>query len=152
MEATEDRISFEAFKKAYFKQLRSPQWFPSWIGDIWGGWTQETFKQVLVKLTKNGKSPIQLWFSSTEEMEPISKKPATKDIFVLFDTKNLGRIDTMDLISILQLSSASKLDISLDSMMKIYGFVQRVFTKDEFHFYLDSLLSGIICTGIVKGK
>ena len=152
MEGEDNTISFETFKKTYFKQLSYPKWFPTWIGDIWGGWTQETFKQVLVKLTKNGKSPIQLWFSSPEEMEPISKKAATKEIFVLFDTKSWGRIDTMDLISVLQLASASKLDATLDSMMKIFGFVQRVFTKDEFHFYLDSLLSGIICTAVVKGK
>ena len=36
--------------------------------------------------------------------------------------------------------------------MKIFGFVPSIFTKDEFHFYLDSLFSGIITTGILKGE
>ena len=69
----DERISYEEFKQAYYQKLRTPQCFPSCIGSLWGGWTQETFKQVLVKLTKNGKWPIQLWFSSPDEMEPISK-------------------------------------------------------------------------------
>ena len=60
-------------------------------------------------MTKNGKSPIQLWFSTPDEMEPISKKIQTrKEIFKLFDTKNCDRIDTMDLLSIIQISGQSK--------------------------------------------
>ena len=58
----------------------------------------------------------------------------------------------MDLIAVLQLSSASKLDATLVNMMKIYGFVPRIFTRDEFHFYLDSLFSGIITTAVTKGQ
>uniref|UniRef100_A0A7S3JC47 Uncharacterized protein n=1 Tax=Euplotes harpa TaxID=151035 RepID=A0A7S3JC47_9SPIT len=58
----------------------------------------------------------------------------------------------MDLIAVIQLASSSKLDATIASMMRIYGFVAKIFTRDEFHFYLDSLFSGIINTALVTGK
>lgn len=75
--------------ETWYQKLSSPTCFPKCIGEICGGWTQETLKQAIVKLTKNGKAPIQLWFSNAEEMEPISKKiNVRKEIFDLFDNKN----------------------------------------------------------------
>ena len=86
-------------------------------------------------------------------MEPISKKIATRrEIFELFDTKDIQRIDTMDLIAIIQLASLSKPEATLTYMMKIFGFVNKIFSRDEFHFYLDSLFAGIINTAIVSNE
>lgn len=44
--------------------------------------------QVLFKLTKGGKEPIQLWYSSSEEMSAISNKRAVlEQVFTLFNVK-----------------------------------------------------------------
>ncbi|CAI2379470.1 unnamed protein product [Moneuplotes crassus] len=152
MESQIKEVSFATFKSKYFNKLNKPQCFPPCIGEICGGWTQETFKQVIVKLTKNGKAPIQLWLSSPDEIEPISKKIYVRQqVFDIFDNIGCGRIDTMDLISVLQLASNSKVELTVLNFMKIFGFVQKIFTKDEFHFYLDSLFSGIMASGILNG-
>lgn len=64
--------------------------------------TQETFKQVLQKLTKKNASPLMLWFDNPNNMEIISnKKQALQETFQLFDVKKLGRIDATELFSVI---------------------------------------------------
>mmetsp|Transcript_27160 Transcript_27160/g.24040 ORF Transcript_27160/g.24040 Transcript_27160/m.24040 type:complete len:148 (+) Transcript_27160:188-631(+) len=82
----------------------------------------------------------------------LNKINTRKEVFKLFDNANNNRIDTMDLFSIIQLSSVSKIEGTILNMMKIFGFVTKIFTRDEFNFYLDSLFSGIITTAITKGN
>ena len=55
------------------------------------------------------------------------------------------------MLSVIQLACASKLDMTIMNMMKYFGFVPKIFTRDEFHFYLDSLFSGIILSGVLAG-
>lgn len=55
------------------------------------------------------------------------------------------------MLSIIQLACASKLDMTIMNMMKYFGFVPKIFTRDEFHFYLDSLFAGVIITGVLQG-
>ena len=79
--------------------------------------TQETFKQVLQKLTKKNAAPLMLWFDNPNNMEIISnKKAALQDTFQLFDTKKLGRIDATELFAVILFMS--KGDYNLKIMSK----------------------------------
>jgi hypothetical protein len=57
----------------------------------------------------------------------------------------------MDMLSIIQLASVSKLDMTIMNMMKYFGFVPKIFTRDEFYFYLDSIFAGVMITGVLQG-
>ncbi len=55
--------------------------------------TQETFRQLCLKCTKNGKTPLKLWFESSEEMEILSRKSnSLRSLFQLMDTQKLRTI------------------------------------------------------------
>lgn len=96
------------FDLIYMGQLKEGICFPYCFGDLCGGWTQDTFMQVLFKLTKGGKEPIQLWYSNSEEMSAISNKKAVLDqVFSLFNIHE-GRIDTLNMIAAVLLTARGK--------------------------------------------
>ena len=48
---------------------------PDCYADMCGGWTQETFRQVIMTMTRKGAAPIKLWFDNpVEEMTVLSNK------------------------------------------------------------------------------
>ena len=49
-------------------------------------------------------------------------------------------------------SETAKYEGTLNYMMKIFAFAKNMFLKDEFHFYLDTLFTGIMNTGVVQGE
>jgi hypothetical protein len=77
--------------------------------------SQETFKQIILKLTKKGTNPLPLWFDSPESMDVISNKVGPlqqvfklmdvrkKGKFQIFDKNPLGRIDACELFSVITL-------------------------------------------------
>lgn len=51
----------------------------------------ETFKQVVNKLNKNKSSPLPLFFSNVDAMDPISKnKQLLRGVFKVFDSRGFG--------------------------------------------------------------
>jgi hypothetical protein len=73
---------------------------PECFSDLCSGWTQETFRQVIMTMTRKGAAPIKLWFDSPEEMCVLSnKRQAINDIFKTIDSGKVGRIDTMELFA-----------------------------------------------------
>ena len=48
-------ISLTEFEEMYVENLKKGVCYPDAFGDLCGGWTVETFKQVIAKMTKNGR-------------------------------------------------------------------------------------------------
>lgn len=105
-------------------------------------------------MTRRGISPVKLWFDSPEEMSILSnKRQVIQDIFKLFDTKVIGRIDSLELFGPILLSVQGKWETILSNAMVIFGFGnEREFSRDEFHFFLDCLFRGLFKLLIVTPK
>ena len=142
------------FINTYKENLKEPQCHPDCLGELCGGWSQETFRQIVLKMTKKGKIPIKLWFDSAEEMAVLSnKKNALAEIFNYMDTKKRGRIDTMELFALIFLALEGKMETKLNNAMNFFGFNHRSeFARDEFHYYLDCLFRGIMKFAIPSGS
>lgn len=66
-------MALSDFKSLYFNNL-ADQCIPDPFADLCSGWTQETFRQVVMTMTRKGAAPIKLWFDSPEEMCVLSNK------------------------------------------------------------------------------
>ena len=95
----EEGCSIASWIEYFDKKLRQPSCLPECIEELCGGCkyiyiyigTQDTFQQVYLKLVKNAKIPLKLYFSSPEEMEILSnKRTALKGVFDLMDTERFG--------------------------------------------------------------
>ena len=81
-------ISLTEFEEMYVENLKKGVCYPDAFGDLCGGWTVETFKQVIAKMTKNGRQPIPLYYEATSEMRSISnKRDILENIFKIFNTR-----------------------------------------------------------------
>jgi hypothetical protein len=144
-----DSMSLADFKSLYFGSLTVDafqQCIPDCFADLCSGWTQETFRQVVMTMTRKGAAPIKLWFDNpTEEMSVLSnKRQAIQDIFKLMDSAGIGRIDTFELFAPILLSIQGKWETILSNAMIIFGFGnENEFSRDEFHFFLDCLFRGL---------
>ncbi len=72
-----NEMSLAEFKAIYFKTLTVDEYqqcLPECFSDLCSGWTQETLRQVILTLTRNGSAPIKLWYDSAEEMCALSNK------------------------------------------------------------------------------
>lgn len=71
-------MSLAEFRQTYFNNLTVDafqQCVPDCYADMCGGWTQETFRQVIMTMTRKGAAPIKLWFDNpVEEMTVLSNK------------------------------------------------------------------------------
>ncbi len=63
----------------------------------------------------------------------------------------LGRIDTLELLAPIVISTNGSWENIMSNMMMIFCFgTETEFTRDEFHFFLDSLFRGLLKLLIVK--
>ena len=105
------------------------------------------------KLSKNKTAPFPLYFSAVESMELISHKRATlKEIFAMMDTRNVRRIDGMELYSMFLLLAKADYDSVLKCAVDVFG-VEEVgsISKGELFFMIDSLFRGFSKTLILRG-
>lgn len=103
-------ITLAEFNECYMNKL-APQSFPDAMCDICQGWTQETFRQVIMTITRKGAAPIKLWYDSYEEMLAFSnKRDSCAKIFQIMDTNKVGRIDTMELFASILVSLLGKFE------------------------------------------
>jgi|LauGreDrversion4_2_1035121.scaffolds.fasta_scaffold368105_2 Ca2+-binding EF-hand superfamily protein len=141
-------MALTEFKQVYFGNLEVDPYYPcipDCFADLCSGWTQETFRQVIMTMTRKGAAPIKLWFDSPEEMNVLSnKRQAIQDIFKTIDSGKVGRIDTMELFAPILISIQGKWETILANTMVIFGFGNEgEFSRDEFHFFLDCLFRGL---------
>jgi len=115
---------------------------------------QETFKQVMNKLSKNKTAPFPLYFASVEAMELISNKQSLlREVFVMMDTRNTKRIDGMELYTMFLLTAKADYELILKCAVDVFG-VEEVgsLTKDELFYIIDSLFGRLSKFLIVKVK
>ena len=103
-------------------------------------------------MTKKGSTPIKLWFESPEEMRNISnKRGPLAELFEWLNYRKLGRIDTLELFSVILMSIEGKADVVSMNIMTIFGFSEENgFTRDEFFFFVDTLFRGLMSLSIAK--
>ena len=104
-------------------------------------------------LTRNGSSPIKLWYDSAEEMCALSnKRQIIQDIFKIMDSPSgLGRIDSLEVFASIVLANQGGWNTILQNIMAIFGFgAENEFSRDEFHFFIDCLFRGLFKLLLVK--
>lgn len=128
----------------YEDRLKAPSCLPLALEDLCSGWTTDTFKQILVKLTLNGKIAVPCVFNHFNELAVFSNKQNTlQEIFKLFDTRAFSRIDAMELISAIAMICSGPLDKKIENCFFAFGLSEDLtVTKDEMHLFLDSLFRG----------
>ena len=95
-------LSFNQFAALYQDKIQHRNCLPEFFGDLCRGWTQETFRQIYMTMTKKGSVPLKLWYESVVEMRNISnKRQACKDLFDWLDYKHLDRISTLELFAVI---------------------------------------------------
>ncbi len=80
------------FKAKYVPHLREDMGcMAGCFRELIGGWTLQTFKQILDRATKNGQIPLRLYFDSAEEMSFLSNKMHNlKQLFLFLDKSEMG--------------------------------------------------------------
>ncbi|KAL4438280.1 hypothetical protein ABPG74_009703 [Tetrahymena malaccensis] len=147
-------VSYEKFVEEYLNQLKTPSCLPRHVGELCGGWTAETFKQIIQKITKKNTAPLQLWFDSYQSMDIISTKRASlKEVFKILDTRNISRIDSCELFSVMTFIAKGDYETTITNISLVFGFKNpQCLTKDEFFFFLDSFFRGISKILLLKNK
>lgn len=96
-------------------------------------------------MTKNGRVPLPMVFFTPTELAGLSnKRMCAEEVFKLFDTRGLGRIDVMELFAAIAVTTSGTLDLKVQNLVAIFGFRdQTTLSRDESHFMLDCLFRGI---------
>ncbi|EGR28452.1 hypothetical protein IMG5_174910 [Ichthyophthirius multifiliis] len=149
-----DIVPYQKFIDDYNNKLKQPSCLPRHMVELCGGWTQETFKQIIQKITKKNTAPLQLWYDSWQSMDVISiKKASLKEVFRLLDSRNIGRIDSCELFSVMLFIAKGDFDLVLSNITIIFGFKNpQNLTSDEFFYFLDSFFRGISKTLIQNNR
>ncbi len=75
-----------------------------------------------------------------------------KEIFEVFDVLGVGRMDSMDFLGVVLLAVKGSVEDMIQNVLLIWSHTGKFITRDEYHYYLDSLTSGIIIVGLSKAK
>mmetsp|Transcript_10644 Transcript_10644/g.20613 ORF Transcript_10644/g.20613 Transcript_10644/m.20613 type:complete len:249 (+) Transcript_10644:4963-5709(+) len=145
------RVDFEvlnsitALTSIYEGSMKKDSCLSVCVEDLCGGWTTVTYFQVLTKMTKQGRICLPLVFYNSTELAVISnKRSCLEEVFKLFDTRALSRVDAMEMLSVFCLITSGSLDEKLNNAFFIFGYTDPMcLTKDEFIYFLDSLARGI---------
>lgn len=142
--------TLSSFMSQYEKQLKTPSCVSCCMEDLLGGCkiyigTADTFRQVLVKISLNGKLPLPVVFHNPLDLLVLSNKRNTVyEVFKLFDTRANNRIDVLELLAVISISTGGTLEARLANSFFIFGFTEHdKLTKEEFHYFLDCLFRGV---------
>lgn len=100
---------------------------------------------MLVKISLNGKLPLPIVFHNPLDLLSLTNKRNTVfEVFKLFDTRANSRIDTLELLAVISISTSGTLEARLANAFFIFGFNEKDrLTKEEFHYFLDCLFRGV---------
>mmetsp|Transcript_21496 Transcript_21496/g.24968 ORF Transcript_21496/g.24968 Transcript_21496/m.24968 type:complete len:253 (-) Transcript_21496:72-830(-) len=134
-------VSFKYFKDEYHKNLKTPSCLPPFIEELCGGWSQETYKQVIQKITKKGSTPLPLYFDSPQSMESMSNKSgALAELFKNMDTLKKGRIDAYEVFSFITFIVNGEFENVFSTVVEIFGTEKpNSITQDEMYYFFDSV-------------
>jgi len=147
-------VTFKSFLDEYQDNLKQPSCIPTCMEEICGGWSQETFKQNIQKITKKGTNPLPLWFDSPESMDGISNKLGSlQECFKVMDVRKKNRIDAYELFAVMLLMVEGAFETKLGNIIEIFGGEQpNAITQGEMHWFLDALFRGLFKILIKKGE
>jgi hypothetical protein len=89
-------LDFQKFYSIFVSPLDHHHeiYFIKSFADLCMGWKQETFKQVIIQVTKKNTVPLPMVFNSPSQMCMLSnKQEAVQQLFKHLDFKKLGRVD-----------------------------------------------------------
>ena len=151
-------ISFESFSEIYVNPSFKDNFEYSIIkcfSDLCSGWKQETFKSIVIQMTRKSQQPLPLYFNSPMEMAAMSNK--VENIKSLFNHLNyrkdqhgkmIDRIDTFELVSVIILVIGGEFESFITNIIFIFGFENgekdETISNHEFHFFLDCLFRGVM--------
>ena len=142
--------SLSDFANLYKSALKSPSCLAPCFEEFCGGCkghtgTADTLKQIVLKMTKNGRIPLPMVFFTPAELSGLSnKRTCAEEVFKLFDTRGLSRIDVMELFAAIAAITSGTLDLKVQNLVAIFGFRdQTTMSRDESHFMMDCLFRGI---------
>jgi len=146
-------VSFKYFKDEYYEKLKTPSCLPVCVEELCGGWSQETYKQVIQKITKKGSTPLPLYFDSPQSMEYMSNKGgALAELFKMMDTNKKGRIDAYEVFSFITLIVNGEYDNVFHTVVEIFGTEKpNSITPNEMYYFLDSVFRAMFKILVKKG-
>jgi hypothetical protein len=138
-------ITLEQLLAEFENNLKGPSCVPCCFEDLVGGWTTDTFKQIIVKITKNARIPLPLIVYEPSQLSFLSNKQnCLEEIFKLFDTRGLNRIDLLEVLASIALTTSGTLEGKLMNAFLIFGFKDSgTLNIEEAYIFIDSLIRGI---------
>lgn len=137
--------SLNQFNSLYESKLKEPSCLPICMEDLCAGWTTDSFYQILSRLTLKFTICAPLVIQKPEELAVFSNKINTlHEVFKLFDTRGLSRIDGMELICCFAIISSGTLQKKLETCFCSFSLNEdpRI-SKEAFCFFLDTYIRGL---------
>ena len=133
------------FNLEFENSLKTPSCLPVCLEDLCAGWTIDSFQQILSRLTLKNTASVPMFFQKPEEMICFSNKLNTlSEVFKLFDTRGLGRIDTYELISMIIISCSGSQQRKIEILFNVFSISDEgIISKDGFCFLLDVFIRGL---------
>lgn len=133
------------FNLEFEGKLKTPSCLPACLEEMCAGWTIEALQQMLSRLTMKNSTTVPLFFQKPEELSAFSNKQyALNEVFKLFDTQHLGRIDSFELLIAVCMITTGSLQKKLETSFNIISISDEgKLSKDGFCFFLDSYIRGI---------
>lgn len=96
-------------------------------------------------MSMNGRVALPLIFYQPTDLLPLSnKRNWLVEVFKLFDTRALTRIDALELLSVICLCTSGTLEGKINNIAFIFSFTYPgVLTREELHLLLDVLVRGV---------
>ena len=142
---SQKELTFNQFIDIFRDKIYYRNALPDFFGDLCRGWTQETFRQIYMTMTKRGSVPLKFWYESEVEMRNISnKRQACKELFEWVDFKKLNRICSLEVFATIIFSLEGTTEIVGQNIMLFFGFQSETeFYRGELHFFFDCLFRGL---------
>jgi Ca2+-binding EF-hand superfamily protein len=139
--------SLNQFHSLYEDHLKEPSCLAICMEDLCSGWNTETFKQILSKMTLKSSTCVPLFYLKHEELRIFSNKNNTlQEVFKLFDTRGLSRIDGMELVCSMAMISSGPLISKIEACFYAFSVnEENKFDRNQFCFFMDCLCRGLYC-------
>lgn len=137
--------SVKQFNTIYENRLKKPSCLPICMEELCAGWTTETLRQIFSKVSLMSNISMPLFYLSPDELGIYSNKAfALTEVFKLFDTRGLSRIDGMELVCCMVMVSSGEFLKKLEACFYVFSMNEEAkLNRSQFCFFLDSYFRGL---------
>jgi hypothetical protein len=137
------QVSFEEFIKEYKDNLNTSLPIHPSAAIMFMGRSMSAFDHMMKELTKHGTVPLQIGFDA-KCLALVSKNTeATGSLLRFWDTTNLGKLNSYELLSASLLFLDGKFDKFWDHLIVNFGLDENdKMSKDEFFYLIDTMFRG----------